>query len=412
MKKGFSIIGVICIIIVIGLAVFAVLVNRGIIKMNKKLEEQKPNLVNVYTEKETNNDIKNNNENNNTVNIYDDESNNKDPLIGQNEGDEQNKLNEKINFVYSLEDVIQKDTSWCGSFNLVWNMLKNDLAKKDIIFDNMTKTIENLNKGTFNEDQLDEDSYYSTYGFKTKKLKSDIEKAIKEKFNETSDILDSFTFTEDSNDYFLYTMLKKEFKFKYAFDELENGDFGNYKDVKFFGIDENTDDKIRNQVKVLYYNGKDHFAVKLNTKTNDEVLLVKGHKGITFYDIYNYMLKENIAYEGNEYFGDNDTLKVPNLKMDEIKEVKEVENKSFYFADGRSWQIDKALQTIKFELDKTGGKIKSEAAMSLRETAVMIDEPEEIRNFEIDNDFVIFLKEKDAGYPYFAAYISDITKFQ
>ena len=68
------------------------------------------------------------------------------------------------------------------------------------------------------------------------------------------------------------------------------------------------------------------------------------------------------------------------------------------------------MQTIQFELDKTGGKIKSEAGMMVKyESAIMIDE---IREFAIDDTFAIFLIEKGKDKPYFAGKINDITKFQ
>ena len=71
--------------------------------------------------------------------------------------------------------------------------------------------------------------------------------------------------------------------------------------------------------------------------------------------------------------------------------------------------IDKAIQTIQFELDKTGGKIKSEAGMSVEKSAIL---PEKIREFSLDNTFAIFLIEDGKDNPYFAGKISDITKFQ
>lgn len=43
------------------------------------------------------------------------------------------------------------------------------------------------------------------------------------------------------------------------------------------------------------------------------------------------------------------------------------------------------------------------------ETAIISDE---IREFAIDNTFVLFLKEEGKDTPYFAGKINDITKFQ
>ena len=185
---------------------------------------------------------------------------------------------EGITVALTTNDELKEDTIWCGTFQLIWNDLKNDLAKQDIVFTPQLKMVENLNKETFNTSYLSEDSYYKTYGIPSIQLKEKIEKEIKEKFNETSDILDSFDWENAGpEDYFLYSMLKKEFEFPKQFTELPNGKFGNYENVKYFGINSSTDENVREQVEVLYYNSKDDFAIKLKTKTDDEVIISKGN---------------------------------------------------------------------------------------------------------------------------------------
>ena len=79
-------------------------------------------------------------------------------------------------------------------------------------------------------------------------------------------------------------------------------------------------------------------------------------------------------------------------------------------SDGQSYHIEKAIQTIQFELDKTGGKIKSEAGMMVRKDALVM--PTEIREFVINDTFAIFLQEEGKDNPYFAGKINDITKFR
>ena len=86
------------------------------------------------------------------------------------------KVNTKLSVVTSLEDEITSNTAWCGTFNLIWNDLKKDLAKKDIIFTPQPTAVDNLNKGTFNTSYLSEDSYYKVYGTPTPELKKQIEK--------------------------------------------------------------------------------------------------------------------------------------------------------------------------------------------------------------------------------------------
>lgn len=319
--------------------------------------------------------------------------------------------NKSINIVTSLEDEIAENSAWCGTFNLIWNDLKNDLAKQDIKFSENSKIVDNLNKGTFTTKELADSSYYKKYGTPTLELKAEIEEAIKDKFNEKSDILDSFDWAGHSeNDYFLYAMLKKEFEFPKVFSKLENGMFENYYNVKYFGIDNKTKNEVGKQIEVLYYNSENDFAVKLNTKGNDEVIVSIGNKENNFLDIYNGIVNQSEKYKGSKNFNNADTFKMPYITFNLRESITEVENKPFYFSNGTEYVIDTALQTIQFELNEKGGKIKSEAGMMVTESAMpREDEP---RRFNVDQTFTIFLIEKDAKLPYFAAKISDISSVQ
>lgn len=317
-----------------------------------------------------------------------------------------------LNVVLSLEDKITKNSVWCGTFNLIWNDLKSELAKQDIVFEPQLEIVENLNEGTFNTKYLNNDSYYKKLGIIKPELKVEIEKAIKDKFSETSNILNDFDFTyTDDKNYFLYAMLKKEFNFPYIFTDLDKSNFKDVKNVKYFGINSNTDSKVYNQVEVLYYDSKDSFAVKLKTKENEEVILARGFKSSSFKDIYEEIENKKDKYDGSKTFNKEDTLKIPEIKLNIKKEFEELENKPFNFADGDTYIIEKAMQTIEFELDKKGGKIKSEAGMEVKNTSSLPSD-RLAREFIFDNDFVIMLKESDKELPYFAAFISDIRSFQ
>ena len=98
----------------------------------------------------------------------------------------------------TLEDEVTDNAIWCGTFQLIWNDLKNDLAKQDIVFTPQLKVVENLNKETFTAENLSESDYYKTYGTPTIELKNKIEEEIKKKFNETSDILNDFNWERKS----------------------------------------------------------------------------------------------------------------------------------------------------------------------------------------------------------------------
>lgn len=122
------------------------------------------------------------------------------PIENVNKNSEEKKYSENIKTVATLEDEITTNSVWCGTFQLVWNDMVNNVVKQDVVFTPQEKIVENLNKQTFKEDQLSEKDYYKVYDLLTLDLKEKIEKGIKKKFNEKSDILDSINWAEVPKD--------------------------------------------------------------------------------------------------------------------------------------------------------------------------------------------------------------------
>lgn len=323
-----------------------------------------------------------------------------------------------IYIVPTFNDEIKSDTAWCATFNLIWNDLKNDIVKQDIRFKDNNEFVNNLNKELFKESDISDEYYYKIYGKKTIKLKNEIEKNIKEKFNQTSDILDKFDWSESSLDngsssferHIFYTMLYREFKYNTKFVELDEDKFNDKENVKYFGVKDNKD-AYKNQIQIIYYNDENDFAIKLTTTSNDEIILNKNPEGNSFKDIYSNIIDESSKYKGDKEFNKLDNFKMPYINLNVLKEYEELENKEFYDLNNNKLIIEKALQTIKFELNENGGKIKSEAGMDVVKFS-SLNPKEESRNFNIDSTFAIFLKETNKDKPYFAARINDISKYQ
>lgn len=333
------------------------------------------------------------------------------------------QTSDDVEIVPTLLDEIKDNSAWCGVFQLIWNDMKNNLIKKDIIFNKQIKMVENLNKETFKAKDISDSYYYKTWGTKSLNLKAKIEEGIKEKFDQTSDILDSINWTESNpNAYIFYGMLYKEFNFKNDFNTLDNDSFYSgtktYTDIEYFGISKDSSSKLYSQVDVLYYNSKSDFAIVLNTKENDEVILTIGDNGATFADIYNCVVQKAEEFEGNTEFGKNDFLKVPNLDFNISRNFYELttdgSDKDKYFTDfkNQEYYLNDAIQNISLKLDKSGGRVKSEAIVSGYTFGdVMIDEVEK-RYFYFNQEFTIFIKEKGKDVPYFAANVSNIELFQ
>lgn len=329
-------------------------------------------------------------------------------------------LTKGITIVPTMDDKITTDSSWCSTFQLVWNDMKNEIVKTDVVFNPQLEMVENLNKESFTEDMLSDEYYFKIYGFKNLELKEKIQKGIKEKFNQTSDILDDFDWNNDALDdptssdirrYFFYTMLYREFEYKSKFSVLDNAKFGEYEDIKYFGANKNSKEAVRKQIEVLFYNSENDFAVKIKTKDNDEVIFYKNPEGETFKEIYDSMMKKTNEYEESRDFSETDFFMAPILSFNVKREYKELENKKFNTADGNIAMIEKAIQSIKFSLDETGGKVKSEAGVDSWKTTSMAEE-EKTRYFNVNDTFALFLKEETKDVPYLALRVDDITKYQ
>ena len=79
---------------------------------------------------------------------------------------------------------------------------------------------------------------------------------------------------------------------------------------------------------------------------------------------------------------------------------------------GTNLVINQAMQTIKFNMNNKGVKLKSESGLTAEVTSLLPSEELVPRLFFFDDTFVIFLKEKDKQNPYFALRVNNIDKFQ
>lgn len=301
-----------------------------------------------------------------------------------------------------------QDRVWVGTFQLVWNDFINKIVFNPVRFREGTPIfVYELNKQTFKDSDISDSCYYKYAGKVKKNTKKTISKAIRKKFKESSDILDKLDINPRNDMYLIYAMLKKDFEFLNAFDKLERSIFKSDDIAEYFGIDANSDNELRKGVNVLFYDDIEDFAVKLTTTGNDEVYIYKNPSNKPFNLLYIDMLKKEKSYIGDKHFNKVDELKIPNIKFSEVKVFDELANKRIM---GTNLVINQAIETIIFDMNNKGVKLKSEAAMTTMTTALMPEK--EPRLFHCNNTFVIFLKEKNKRIPYFALRVNDIKKFQ
>lgn len=314
-----------------------------------------------------------------------------------------------IEVVPTMNTQIANDNAiWVGTFQIVWNELTDNILHQAVEFIGGTnKTAQNLNKKEFSKNDISENSYYTKYGIISPDLKKEIEKGIKDKFDETSDILGSIDFTYNPRKLLIYAMLKKDFKFPEAFDKLKDEKFGTLSDtkVKYFGINSDSNYKLYKNVTVLFHNSGDDYAVKLHTKTDDEVIVYRTDEVKNLNEYFEDIKTKSSKYNGDKYFGENDRLKIPDISLYQMVTFADLNGKRI---KNKDLQIDQTLETIDFKMDNEGVKLKSEAAILMKCTSAFPAKPVQIRYFYFNKDFVLFLIEKNKKVPYFAMRVTDI----
>lgn len=299
---------------------------------------------------------------------------------------------------------IDTNKVWIGTFNLVWNDFMDDVIGGPIEFEDGESELANdLNKQSFTVAQLSEDSYFKIHGKENLSLKEQIKNGIKEKFNETSSIIDKCNWEEETG-YVLYAMLKKEFNYLERFPTLSNNIFGDSEEkVQYFGLEPDTKQTASKNVEVLFYNSKEDFAVKLKTQEGEEVYLYKTTgDGKSFEENYNEMISKKEKYTGETSWQENDILRIPFIKVNCEINYDELCGR---WIKGSDYYIRQALQTVDFELNNYGGSVKSEALIE----ALKMADTDTDREFIFDDTFLLFLKEEDKIEPYFALKVDDTS---
>ena len=162
----------------------------------------------------------------------------------------------------------------------------------------------------------------------------------------------------------------------------------------------------------MFYENENEYAIQLLTKNDDGVYLYRTDSDKDFKTIYEKMIKESNNYTGVRKFQKIDTLMVPEIKIDLMRQYPELCGKAI---EGTNPQImfSLAIETLKFEMDRKGGKIKSEALIMTELTALAPDFERPIpRHFNFNKTFNLFLIDAGKENPYAAFRINDLKEFQ
>lgn len=352
-----------------------------------------------------------------------------DDIFVYDEGHSVNKNGENIiknnsqfietNIVTTMKSNINSNAIWCSTFQLLWKDFQFNMLENNFSYNKENALINDLISTNNEIEELNEKDFYKAVGKATVEFKEKIENDIKEKFNEQSDILKDLIFDadKDTNKILLYAMFKKEFPFKYQFEDLGTDTFGkNQLNVEYFGMNlySTYTDLFKRQVKVLFYNDENDYAIMIHSQTGTNVVLYRNSQNKNFAETFSDVLtktSKNRDYQLNL----EDRIKIPKLEIDIKKSFEDLIGEKFIKnSDEYIYTILKALQTINLELNEKGGKVNSEAALEVeRETAVFRPyEEKEQRFFDFNDTFYMFLLESSKQKPYLAVRIANIDGFR
>jgi len=302
---------------------------------------------------------------------------------------------------------------WVGSFQIAWNEFMDKRVKGKVEFDDgKSQLVDELNKRLFTKEMLSSEDYHIKVGQTSNELRTEILNEINNKFGiSTSSALNQINFDVEpgTDSYTIYSILYKNFTFKKSFDRLYAEPFNNSREnnnkeiVKYFGINNASSEDLNSNVKVLFYNNRRDFAVKLETQENEDVILYYNNTNSSFNNLYEEVKQKTNSYKGNTEFSKDDELKVPYINVDTIINYGELCGRTIKGTKGL--YIANAIQNVKFSLNEKGGNLLSEAI--IRDIYMSINE--ETRYFYYTEPFVIFLKESDKDNPYFALKVDDMN---
>ena len=123
--------------------------------------------------------------------------------------------------------------------------------------------------------------------------------------------------------------------------------------------------------------------------------------------IWDKLYAEKLTKKSHLDFDKHSKLIVPFVKLSKTFKYDELTGKDIV---GSKYIIDSAIEVIDFSLDNTGARIKNEAMMGVRTTALRPHEPDRLYYF--NKPFVLFIRAKDGKVPYFALKVKDTTYLQ
>ena len=309
------------------------------------------------------------------------------------------KIEGKFTINSTMAEKVSGNAVWCAAFELAWREMEQNVLNDDYTFNKENAEIENLFNECKKSSCIDEKNCFIASGEMDKKLVDKLIKQARRKLKTKSEILEKLDIPKGEKLFLIYAMLVIELKYRQKFDEVRARRFnGSEKLIDFFGITFDSEDKLFEEVDSLFYENEKSFGVAVKTKQEHKIFVMREDENLTFLDAYKRLIEKSNSK--GEYV-EIETFALPCLSLNETKMFENIVGESLKTND-KDYVISQALQSVKFDLDRKGAKVVSEAAIVLKETCCMFFSESNKKPFIFDGPFYLFVSTNLSDKPFFA----------
>ncbi len=298
---------------------------------------------------------------------------------------------------------------YCGTFQLAWNEMQDEIIKEPIRLEGDPPMAQALNRQAFRESDISPGSYLAMAGAVRDGIVGEIRRRLAAEFpSATLEVPDC----QDERAIYAYGYLQKTLPFPVAFDDLgkklefhsADGDVR----VSCFGIEDfpytcRRDKLLQEQVIIREYTNDDDFIVRLETTSEaDELFLAKTRPAETLRQTV-ADVQSRISESPQDDYGrrlqPTEWLVVPKVSLNVDRRYQELLGRYLQDPGWETWFVLQACQGLRFRLDERGARVESGATFAIAGVGE--------RRLIFDRPFLLYLKERDSDVPYFAMWIEN-----
>lgn len=300
-----------------------------------------------------------------------------------------------------------KNTAWCGTFQLAWTRLKDDVVRAPIQLEGASALAASLNQSPLPPGELKENSYFAAAGKLTKEFLDQTKAEMARRFPTVTPNLPA-----PGGGIGAYAYLHAEARFTIPYFDSEHAlpftdAEGKITRVSAFGLDERHEeihDNLRKQASLLYYTNtppgepaKEFILDPCVASEPYQVLLALIPRRESLKEMIDYVQSKELKY-GEHLFG-HDRLAIPDVRLDLVHHFSELIGQQIQ-NPGFEYSIGEAQQALRFSLTRTGAELKAEAKISAK-----AEEPMRPTVFELNKPFLVLMRKRGGHTPFFAMWI-------